>query len=115
MAEEKAAEVPNWPLVTHDLPVVNDPNYCIESNGYPPFVTPHNTRVVRRVARKLHRCSESGWSEGHPIKRGEVYLEWTEFPGGESGYADHAGHPVRMAECAECARRCGRAELLDAR
>lgn len=76
--------------------------------SYPPFVEPPNTSVRRRVARTPKRCGE------HPIKRGDVYLEWTEFPGGEAGYADHAGHPVRMAECADCARRYGRAALLEA-
>lgn len=73
--------------------------------GYPLFQTPANTRVVRRVARtQRYGC--------HVIKPGEVYLEWTEFPGGEAGYADYAGHPVRMAECADCASRYGRADLL---
>lgn len=83
-----------------------------DRNGYPPFVTPHHTRVVRRVARTPKRCSETWLFAGHPIKPGEVYLEWTEFPGGEAGYADSAGHPVRMAECADCATRYGRADLL---
>ena len=77
------------------------------SGGYPPFVEPPCTRVVRRVA----RTPRNGC---HPIKPGDAYLEWTEFPGGEAGYADYAGHPVRMAECGECARRYGRAALLDA-
>ena len=53
----------------------------------------------RRLARKKHPACG-----GHcpPIQPGEVYLEVTEFPGGESGYADAAGHPVRMCVCAPC-------------
>lgn len=92
---------------------VNGAELVMENNGYPPFTEPHCTRVRRRVARSPKRCSETALWEGHPIGPGDVYLEWTEFPGGESGYADHAGHPVRMAECADCARRYGRAALLD--
>jgi hypothetical protein len=48
------------------------------------------------------------------IQPGDLYIEWTEFPGGESGYADGAGHPVRMAECRECAERYGRGPLIAA-
>ncbi|WP_137726488.1 hypothetical protein [Prescottella subtropica] len=42
-----------------------------------------------------------------------MYLEHIEFPGDDAGYADAAGHPVRHAECAGCARRYGRGHLLD--
>ena len=48
-------------------------------------------RLVR--ARKPNRCA---WCGG-PIPAGSQYVVVTEFPGGEAGYADHAGHPVRMA------------------
>ena len=70
-----------------------------------PFFT-----VRRRTARKPHYapCCRQ-W-----IKPGDVYLEHKEFPGGDAGYADNAGHPVRMPECAECARRYGRGHLLAA-
>jgi hypothetical protein len=47
------------------------------------------------------------------ISPGDRYLEHVEFPGGEGGYADSAGHPVRGAECGSCARLRGRGELLD--
>lgn len=46
------------------------------------------------------------------IKPGDLYIEWTEFPGGDAGYADAAGHPVRMAECRRCAERYGRGKLI---
>ena len=62
----------------------------------------------RRVARKPHWCSDH-----HRIEPGDVYIEHTEFPGGDAGYADAAGHPVRMAECAICAARYDRADLLE--
>lgn len=66
----------------------------------------------RRVARKVHRCF--GCTTGHgPIRPGETYLEHTEFPGGDSGYADAVGHPFRAGECADCARRYGRGHLLE--
>lgn len=47
-----------------------------------------------------------------PIRPGELYVEHKEFPGGEAGYADYAGHPVRMAECRACAERYGRGHLF---
>lgn len=47
----------------------------------------------RRVtARKVHWCD---WC-GLPIKVGTAYVLATEFPGGEAGYADYAGRPVRF-------------------
>ncbi|HEY9251573.1 MAG TPA: hypothetical protein VIP06_02860 [Nocardioides sp.] len=49
---------------------------------------------------------------GGVIRPGERYLMHVELPGGEAGYADSAGHPVQMAECARCATRDGRGELL---
>lgn len=48
----------------------------------------------------------------HVITPGELYVEHTEFPGGEAGYADAAGHPVRIAECRGCAERYSRSEIL---
>lgn len=51
----------------------------------------------------------------HVIQPGDLYIEHVEFPGGESGYADSAGHPVRMAECRDCAERYGRGDLIQAR
>ena len=49
-----------------------------------------------------------------PIQPGDLYVEHTEFPGGESGYADAAGCPVRMSECRKCAERYGRGPLINA-
>ena len=57
------------------------------------------TTSRRRVARKVHAACGGCCP---PIQPGEVYLEAVEFPGGESGYATTAGHPVRMRVCAGC-------------
>ncbi|MFE2996848.1 hypothetical protein ACFXG4_17755 [Nocardia sp. NPDC059246] len=62
-----------------------------------------NPTTHLRRARKLQTCSCD-----RRIKPGEQYLEHKEFPSGESGYADAAGHPVRLAEC----YRCGRESLF---
>lgn len=68
------------------------------------------TTARRRVARKPHPCS---WGDCRTITPGEVYIEHTEYPGGDyTEYADTAGHPVRIAECADCATRYGRADVL---
>ncbi|MFV8173774.1 hypothetical protein [Mycolicibacterium peregrinum] len=67
-----------------------------------------NTTMRVRRARKARRgcCG--------PIQPGEFYIEHTEFPGGESGYANAAGHPVRLAENRACAERYGRGPLIAA-
>lgn len=66
----------------------------------------------RRVARKDRFCGRlTDWCL--PIRRGDVYLESTEFPGGDSGYADTAGRPVRMAVCAPCVCARHDGHLLD--
>jgi hypothetical protein len=49
------------------------------------------------MAAKDHRCD---WCGGL-IPRGTEYVVATEFPGGDAGYADAAGHPVRMPIHAE--------------
>lgn len=72
-----------------------------------------NTTAKVRRARKPRRA-ECGGYHGHDIAAGELYIEHTEFPGGESGYADTAGHPVRMSECRSCAERYGRGGLFKA-
>jgi len=65
----------------------------------------------RRVARKEHLCF--GCVSGRRrIQPGEVYLEKTEYPGGELGYADFARRPFRMRQCSECATHYGHAHLL---
>lgn len=63
----------------------------------------------RRVARKPHPCS---FGACRTIQPGETYLVHTAFPGHDAGYADAAGHPVRVFECSDCATRYGRADLL---
>lgn len=67
------------------------------------------TTTHRRRARKRHYC---GGCARNAIRPGDIYLMHTEFPGGESGYADAAERPVRMAECASCADRYERTDLL---
>lgn len=67
--------------------------------------TTYRERIV--TARKDRRC------DNYPpcrngIKAGDRYLICTEYPGGESGYADTAGHPVRLHLCA--AHSLGRVE-----
>ena len=42
------------------------------------------------TARRTHVCDNCGG----PIPAGSEYVVAKAFPGGESGYADHAGHPV---------------------
>lgn len=73
--------------------------------------TGHCTATVVRTARRAYYCG--GCAKGTAIQPGDRHLEHTEYPGGESGYADSAGHPVRMRECAPCAHKCGRGDLLD--
>lgn len=70
-----------------------------------------STTTVRRIARKPHRCWDGGGCLA--ILPGDAYLLHTSFPGDDSGYADTAGHPVRMAECAAHAARYQRDHLLD--
>lgn len=60
--------------------------------------TTYRERIVR--ARRARRCDDRG-----TIAAGELYLLCTEYPGGDSGYADSAGHPVRMRICQRCAPR----------
>lgn len=67
------------------------------------------TRMVARRARKTHIAC-GGYCP--PIQYGEVYIEHTELPGADAEYANSAGHPVRLAECQDCARRYGRGHLI---
>lgn len=66
-----------------------------------------NPTTRLRRARKPRQCGCD-----RRIPSGEQYLEHKEFPGGESGYADAAGHPVRIAECYRCAVRYDRDYLF---
>lgn len=50
-------------------------------------------------------CDDYPQSSAINIRKGDLYLLCTEFPGGESGYADAAGHPVRLRLCMDCAPR----------
>lgn len=70
------------------------------------------TRTRVRRARVPHvACG------GHcpQIQPGDLYIEHTWFPGGDSEYANSAARPVRMTECRKCAERYGRGHLLAAR
>lgn len=57
------------------------------------------TMVTAQRARKPHRCE---WCRKSAIAAGDVYVTWIEFPGGDAGYADSAGHPVRLNVCIDC-------------
>jgi hypothetical protein len=76
-------------------------------------MTAYRQSVRRRVARKVHSCQWGNCPDSRSIHPGDVYLEATEFPGGESGYATHAGQPIRMAVCARCACGFGHDHLLE--
>lgn len=52
----------------------------------------HHYTARHVTARIRHVCV---WCR-KPIELGTTYVLATEFPGGEAGYADYAGHPVRM-------------------
>lgn len=54
-------------------------------------------RSVHIVGVRRHICA---WCD-KPIEPGTEYVVATEYPGGDSGYADTAGHPVRMSVHAE--------------
>jgi hypothetical protein len=56
-------------------------------------------RLVK--ARKQRRCED--YTCRRTIEVGELYLLCTEYPGSDIGYADAAGHPVRLHICHECA------------
>jgi hypothetical protein len=64
------------------------------------FTVPHG-KATRRAARRAVLCT---WGDCRRIEPGEVYVEMVTYPGHESGYADYAGKPVRMACCVECCR-----------
>jgi hypothetical protein len=59
--------------------------------------TGHVTR-----ARKDYQCGNE-YFHFATIRRGDLYILVTEFPGSESGIASDAGHPVRMKVCQRCA------------
>ena len=68
-----------------------------------------SARTQRRVARKRWWCGC-----GREISIGDAHLEHTQFPGDDPGdYADAAGHPIRLRECAVCAARYGRGHLVE--
>jgi hypothetical protein len=71
--------------------------------------------TARRKARKVHRCDSCRSS----IQPGEAYLTWTALAGDD--YYDEAldrdtlkpaNCPIRLKECARCATRYGREDLL---
>jgi hypothetical protein len=73
------------------------------------------SHIQARIARKPRPCGSFGCTR--IIASGEVYLVWTDYPGptDEMGYATQAGHPLRSSECETCARRYGRAHLVESR
>lgn len=64
---------------------------------------------------RLRRARKSHWGDcgpWHRIRPGDYYLQGVEFPDGDLGWANEAGHPVRLRECRECAVRYGRGGLF---
>lgn len=57
-----------------------------------------------RTSRRLRYCSED-FAHARRIDAGDKYWVLTEFPSDDSGYAKHAGHPVRWAYCLQCGDR----------
>lgn len=70
----------------------------------PPGFDPRTTYELRR-SRTDRPCDDYPQSSAIVIRKGDLYVLCTEFPGGESGFADSAGHPVRLRLCMECAPR----------
>ncbi|MCB5280343.1 hypothetical protein [Arthrobacter sp. ES1] len=68
--------------------------------------------TVRRKARKAHRCDSCG--RAGAIQPGDAYLVHTALAGDEFGYHEYGdgNRPRRSNECAECATRYGRGQLL---
>lgn len=58
-------------------------------------------------------CDDYPYSSAINIRKGDLYLLCTEFPGGESGYADSAGHPVQLRICMDCAPAWARDQVSD--
>ena len=67
------------------------------------------TKVVRK-ARKAHRCD--GCDRPGKIQPGDAYLASTLFPS-DDAHSWVKQVPMRFAECAECAHRYGRGEILN--
>lgn len=63
--------------------------------------------TVRRIARKSHRCNSC---DRTAITPGQPYLSGVVFPGHD---LIPTTVPLRLAECADCAARYGRAHLLE--
>jgi hypothetical protein len=67
--------------------------------------------ITRRVARKSHFCEWCWDTQGaRHIRRGDVYLEHVITPNHDDVGNDNWW---RVAECSSCARRSGRAELVE--
>lgn len=86
--------------LAHPIPVE-----ALEGASSRPVARSSHSVTYRRIAASNVRCGE-----GHAIAPRDPYLVHVAFPGHEAGYADT--RPVRMAECATCATRYGRARLL---
>jgi hypothetical protein len=70
-------------------------------------MTDTNPPTSRRVAKKYHRCASC---DRTAIKPGQAYLSGVVFPGHD---LIPTAVPLRLAECADCATRYGRAHLLE--
>lgn len=66
--------------------------------------------LAPRKARKARRCD--GCGRAGKIQPGDTYLAGTLFPSDGAFHYVKRVH-VRLAECAECAYRYGRGDLID--
>lgn len=71
------------------------------------MTTSPDSTARRRVARKSHRCNGC---DRRTIEPGDPYLSGTVFPGHDTNTTTA---PMRLAECADCAIRYGRSNLLE--
>ncbi|SLG54120.1 hypothetical protein [Mycobacteroides abscessus] len=71
--------------------------------------------MIRMRVRRARKTRTACGGYCPDIQPGDLYIEHTEFPGGDAEWANSAGHPIRLAECHSCAERYGRGHLLTKR
>lgn len=76
------------------------------------WVADDHSRIIARRARKRRFCECSSGGLHTRIEPGEVYLRHVLLPG--SDFADNE-EPWAVDECAACARKHGRGNLIDER
>lgn len=74
-----------------------------------PVLVDYQCVTYRRKARLRHRCETCL----RGILPGSIHLLHVAFPGHE--YAAQNGQPEQVRECAECATKYGRGQLLESK